>query len=66
MPALFDHLVGQRKRGGAVMFDGNASALVVRDRIQPSTVACSPVDVVFELTNHEFLITDYAFDKIAD
>jgi len=24
------------------------------------------MDVVFELGNHELLITDYAFDKIAD
>ena len=24
------------------------------------------VDVVLELINHEFLITDYAFDKITD
>jgi len=24
------------------------------------------MDVVFELINHEFLITNYAFDKIPD
>jgi hypothetical protein len=24
------------------------------------------IDVVFELNNHELLISDYAFDKIAD
>jgi len=35
------------------------------NRIQSPTTACSPVDVVFELINHELLITDFAFDKIA-
>ena len=41
------------------------SAEVIWDRIQPPTTACSPVDVVFELIDHELLITDFAFDKIA-
>jgi hypothetical protein len=66
--ASFDHLVGQRKRhGGAVMFGGNASERRGRSGSY-SAVHNGPftIDVVFELNNHELLITDYAFDKIAD
>jgi hypothetical protein len=58
---------GANGTGGAVMSGGNASErCVVRDRIQPSIMARLAMDVVFELGNHELLITDYAFDKIAD
>jgi hypothetical protein len=52
---------------GAVMFGGNAS-----ERRGPSgsysAVHNGPftADVVFELINQELLITDCAFDKIAD
>jgi hypothetical protein len=66
--ASFDHLVAQRKRhGGAVMFCGNASERCGRSGSY-STVRNCPLtlDVAFQLSNHEFLITDYAFDKIAD
>ena len=38
----------------------------LRDRIQPSTMARSPWDVLLELNNDELLITDYALDEIAD
>jgi hypothetical protein len=48
--------------GGAVMFGGNAS------EGSYSAVHNGPftADVVFELINQELLITDCAFDKIAD
>jgi hypothetical protein len=53
--------------GGAVMFGGSASERCGRSG------SCSAVhngaftvDVAFELNNHELLITDDAFDKIAD
>ena len=68
-PASFVDLVGQRKRppGGAVMFGGNASERCGRSGSY-SAVHNGPftVNVVFELNNRELLITDYAFDKIAD
>ena len=53
--------------GGAVMFGGNASERCDRSRSY-SAVRNGPsaMYVVFELNNHELLITDYAFDKIAD
>ena len=53
--------------GGAVMFGGNASERCGRSGSY-SAVHNGPltIDVVFELNNHELLITDYAFDKIAD
>ena len=53
--------------GDAVMFSGNASDRCGRSRSY-SAVHNGPLtmDVVFELGNHELLITDYAFDKIAD
>ncbi len=58
---------GANGTGGAVMFDGNASERYGRSGSY-SAVHNGPlaVDVVFELGNHELLITDYAFDKIAD
>ena len=51
----------------AVMPDGNASERCGRSGLY-SAVHNGPLamDVVFELGNHELLITDYAFDKIAD
>jgi hypothetical protein len=53
--------------GGAVMFGDNASERCSRSGSY-SAVYNRPftVDVVFELNNHELLITDYALDKIAD
>ena len=53
--------------GGAVMFGGNASERCGRSGSY-SAVHDGPftIDVVLELNNHELLITDYAFDKIAD
>jgi hypothetical protein len=53
--------------GGAVMFGGNASERCGRSGSY-SAVHHGPftVDVAFELNNHELLIIDYAFDKIAD
>jgi hypothetical protein len=53
--------------GGAVMFGGNASARCGRSGSY-SAVHNGPftVDVAFELNNRELLITDDAFDKIAD
>jgi hypothetical protein len=53
--------------GGAMMFGGNASERRGRSGSY-SAVHNGPftIDVVFELNNHELLITDYAFDKIAD
>ena len=58
---------GANGTGGAVMFGGNASERCGRSGSY-SAVHNSPLtmDVVFELGNHELLITDYAFDKIAD
>jgi hypothetical protein len=53
--------------GGAAMFGGNASER--RGRSGSYSAAHNgpfTVDVVFELNNHELLITDYALDKIAD
>lgn len=69
VPASFVHLVASATgTGGAVMFGAVMlpNAEVVRDRIQPSTMARSPPDVVFELINQELLIIDCALDKIAD
>jgi hypothetical protein len=53
--------------GGAVMFCGSASERRGRSGSY-SAVHNGPftIDVVFDLNSHEFLITDYAFDKIAD
>jgi hypothetical protein len=53
--------------GGAVMLGGNASERRGRSGSY-SAVHNGPftIDVVFELNNHELLISDYAFDKIAD
>jgi hypothetical protein len=53
--------------GGAVMFGGNASERCGRSGSY-SAVHNGPftIDVVLELNNHELLIADYAFDKIAD
>ena len=53
--------------GGAVMFGGNASERRGRSGSY-SAVHNGPftVDVAFELNNHELLIIDDAFDKIAD
>ena len=53
--------------GGAVVFGGNASERCGRSGSY-SAVRNGPftVDVAFELNNHELLITDDAFDKIAD
>ena len=53
--------------GGAVIFGGNVSKCCGRSGSY-SAVHNGPLtmDVVFELGNHELLITDYAFDKIAD
>jgi hypothetical protein len=53
--------------GGAAMFGGNASGRRGRSG-SCSAVHNGPftVDVAFELNNHELLITDDAFDKIAD
>jgi hypothetical protein len=53
--------------GGTVMFGGNASERCGRSGSY-SAVHDGPftIDVVLELNNHELLITDYAFDKIAD
>ena len=53
--------------GGALMFGGNASERCGRSGSY-SAVHNGPftVDVAFELNNHELLITDDAFDKIAD
>jgi hypothetical protein len=58
---------GANGTGGGVMFGGNASGRCGRSGSY-SAVHNSPLamDVVFELGNHELLITDYAFDKIAD
>ena len=54
--------------------DGSSETLILRSgtdvvqiSITPGLEAmCLTVDVVFELINHELLITDYAFDKITD
>ena len=53
--------------GGAVMLGGNAAERCSRSG-SCSAVHNGPftVDVAFELNNHELLITDYAFDEIAD
>ena len=53
--------------GGAVVFGGNASERCGRSGSY-SAVHNGPftVDVALELNNRELLITDYAFDKIAD
>ena len=58
---------GASGAGGAVMFGDNASERRGRTGSY-SAVHNGPLamDVVFELGNHELLITDYAFDKIAD
>ena len=54
--------------GGAVVFGGNASEPLRSFRFSYSAVHNGrfTVDVAFELNNHELLITDDAFDKIAD
>ena len=53
--------------GGAVMFSDNASDCCGRSRSNSAVNnGQSTFDVVFELNNHELLITNYAFDKIAD
>ena len=53
--------------GGAVMFSDNASDRCGRSRSYSAVHnGQSTFDVVFELNNHELLITNYAFDKIAD
>jgi hypothetical protein len=53
--------------GGAVMLGGNAAERCGRSG-SCSAVHNGPftVDVAFELNNRELLITDDAFDKIAD
>jgi hypothetical protein len=58
---------GANGTGGAVTFGCNASERRGRSGFY-SAVHNGPLtmDVVFELGNHELLITDYAFDKIAD
>ena len=58
---------GANGTGGAAPFGGNASERCDRSGSY-SAVHNGPLtmDVVFELNNHELLITDYAFDKIAD
>jgi hypothetical protein len=53
--------------GGAVMFGGNASERRGRSGSYSAVHnGAFTVDVAFELNNHELLITDYAFDEIAD
>ena len=58
---------GANGAGGAVMSGGNASERCGRTGSY-SAVHNGPLamDVVFELGNHELLITDYALDEIAD
>jgi hypothetical protein len=58
---------GANGTGGAVMFGGNASKRCGRSGSY-SAVHNGPltVNVLFELNNRELLITDDAFDKIAD
>ena len=58
---------GANGTGGAVMSGGIVSERCGRSGLY-SAVHNGPLamDVVFELGNHELLITDYAFDKIAD
>jgi hypothetical protein len=58
---------GANGTGGAVMFGGSASERCGRSGTY-STVHNGPftVNVLFKLNNRELLITDYAFDKIAD
>ena len=57
----------QNGTSGAVLFGGNASKRCGRSGSY-SAVHNGPftVDVAFELNNHELLVTDDAFDKIAD
>jgi hypothetical protein len=64
---LIRSLLRPAQTGGAVTFGGNASERRGRSGSH-SAVHYGPftVDVVFELNNHELLITDYALDKIAD
>ena len=61
-PHSFTSSASENGTGGAVMFGGNAS------EGSYSAVHNGPftADVVFELINQELLITDCAFDKIAD
>jgi hypothetical protein len=57
----------QTAPGGAVIFGGNASEPCGRSGPHSAVHnGAFTVDEVFELNNHELLIIDYAFDKIAD
>ena len=66
-PHSFTSSASANGTGGAVMFGGYASERCGRSGSY-SAVRNGPLtlDVVFELGNRELLITDYAFDKIAD
>ena len=58
---------GANGTGGAVMFSGNASDCCGRSRSYSAVHnGQSTINVMFELNNHELLITNYAFNKIAD
>lgn len=58
----------QTASGGTVIFGGNASGRCGRSGSYSAVHNGGryTVDVVFELIDDELLITDYAFDEIAD
>jgi hypothetical protein len=65
VPCFAREMASRHRRRGDVI--GNASDRCGRSRSY-SAVHNGPstIDVVFELNNHELLITDDALDKIAD